>query len=292
MALDFTRLKKVTNSNRLLFALLIGRSGSGKSTLAGTLGVPTLFICGQNELHGAMSAATKNSEIYRVVYNVREETDTGPEFKDFAVGTRLSPDLSLQKLRSVLSSDLGPTIKAVVFDGYTELDHIIRASSEFDIKCRTDKGQRNSFKETDVSKEMLRGITSLLQEQVSKGRHAIATLGATHTLSLEPNSPETVKPELLGFNVARTLPYCFSDICFLDTITQKGVLRHVLAFNTQASLTQKDVAGNVKAQDGFTACIRGIPREKLPAFMKADLKQVLALIENGGVKDDGKEPVV
>lgn len=272
MAFDFKKAQKeaaadIKSTN--LGLMVLGQSGAGKSTLAGTFGVKTLYLYTTGESHGLTSAKTFGGDnVLPVCINLEG-------------GTLLSADKAYERLLSALSdveSIKSEGFGAVVTDGVTELEVLIRETKQFKLMCQTDKGTHNAFNEPKATVAMIRPVIEALKHlQRQLGIHYMMT-GILDVSSVSENGEVLEsKPKLQSYAVAENVIQQFPDIIVVGPMSNGEAIKNRIQFLAGVSRESKDAAGTVKKTINFTPRLAGVPREKLPNTTKADIQELIKL---------------
>lgn len=283
MGFDFAKAEKAAEASSkaapTLAAVVLGQSSAGKSFLAGTLPGKTLFLYTQGEEHGKdsakLSAKAKGSKVVAVCVDIDDE------------GKVLGHDSAYKRLLAILQ-DVDGIKKAgfgnVVVDGLTELESLVRATSMWAMNCKTNKGDHNNFAEPDATIKCIRPILEALRTlQRDAGLNYYVTCSLI-VKGMEENGEIThSEPKLMGYEVAAQLIPQFPDQIMIGRMTNsEGKEGHRIQFSAKASKVVKEKSGEIKKLIGFTPRLRGVPSDKLPATMAADLSAVLKLKEETG----------
>ncbi len=271
MAFDFERAEKesLTPLKPSIAAVVLGQSSAGKSYLAGTLPGKTLFIYTQGEEHGrdsARLAADKGSQVV-------------PVSIDLVDGKPVSADAAYKRLLSML--DIESVKKAgfnsIVVDGLTELEQLVRATSEWATLCRTSKGEHNGFAEPTATIKLIRPILDALRGlQRELGVNYVVTCLLMVKGTADDGEIIASEPKLVGYEVAALLIPSFPDQIMIGRMSNaEGVTKPRLQFGASPTKVVKEKSGEVKKLVGFTPRLRGVT--ELPTSMPADLKAVLKL---------------
>lgn len=256
-------------NNRALGLLVLGQSGAGKSTLAGTFGEKTLYLYTTGESHGAKAAATKGSNT--VV----------PVCINSVGGDLLSADKAYDRLLSVIGSVSeikAEGFKAIVVDGATELETLIRETTRWKMMCQTEKGSHNSWAEGKATLAMFRPIIDGLKNlQRDSGIHFVMTCILDVVSMSDMGEITESKPRLQTYSVAEGVIQQFEDIVVIGRMTKGEEIEHRIQFLADVSRESKDAKGTVVKSMNFNARIGGLPLEKLPRTSKANLAELAKL---------------
>lgn len=252
-------------SSTALEAIILAPSGGGKSTLAGTLGCKTLYLYASGENHGVKAARSVG----------------GKDVVPVCFDTARSPDDALQTLLEILSNNEAVTkhgFGAIVIDGASELETLIRTSQSWKKACATSKGGHNSFEEPKATIAGFRPIITALKDlQRAHGVHFAMTC-ILDAKDLGPNGEicEAI-PRLQGYSVAESLVQQFGDVLVVGRMEKNGAVKHKIQFATGLTKKSTDEAGTIKRMLNFAPRIAGLNVGDLPPYLDADLKQVIEL---------------
>lgn len=268
MAMDlFSEAFKV-EANKL-FAIVLGSSGSGKSRVCGTLPGKTLYLFFQGERHGPSSALAGGGDLIPVCI------DRGRDGQD------LTADQAFKRGLECLDPEVlkKAKIENIVLDGLTELEKCVRETKAWKIACESASGKHNNFQEPAATLNLIdKYMSALRRAQDTVGVNVVVT-GIIDVQEIEDNGAiGTAKPRLSGYSVAEGCIQQFGDVLVIGRlVSPDGKSAHV--FQTGADITRisKDDEGKVKKFINFTPRISGV--SELPAFIKADLKNVLTMKE-------------
>jgi hypothetical protein len=246
--------------NPTLMLLLCGPQGGGKSFTAGTLGVPTLYLYGDEEVHGPDQASIKGGGNITPV--------------SWSKGT---PDQSYQFLLDVLNSDVKSEFGAVVIDSSKDLISLIRSTEIFLSRCRTKDGGHNSWGEGTVILDLLRPIMKRLTQLHQSHVHVVMTM----ILEVEQMGIDgdiaLGKPTLPTYGITTALCPQFPDIAVVSYVARHDDgPGHYLQFNTNVRKQSKEQDGRVKATLNLTPRITPASADELPAYGSSDLSKLAA----------------
>lgn len=252
-----------------LSAIVLGMSGSGKSRLLGTLGVKTLYLYYGGEDHGPKSA------------RVADGSNIAPICLDvYDADGKLDPDATFARTIETLNNTA--KIKqhgfgAVVLDGATELEAVIRACKSWRKACLSTKGEHNAFSEPGATTAMLRAVIGPLKQLQRSCKAHIAITGILDVKGLGENGEITeASPRLQGFSVAETLIQQFADVLVVGRMERDGDVKYKLQFMTDLVKVSKDAKTNaIKKTFNFNPRITGAT--DVPPYLDADLKKVIEL---------------
>jgi energy-coupling factor transporter ATP-binding protein EcfA2 len=263
---DFTKAFSASKGDldqTALMAVVLGPSGAGKSTLCGTFGVKTLYIYTAGESHGPKAAsAIKDSEIVPL----RLDDD---------------PNVAYQDLLQILG-DAPKEFKAVVLDGATEIEQIIRSTQQFRTACLNSSGKHNSFAEGEAVLRMFRPIVMALKDLSKKGVHSCITCALDVQSMADDGEILESKPRLSTYSVVEGLLQQFPAYFCVGRMVKGEKRAHRIQFLAGVSRVSKDQVGSIKKTLNFNPRISGVL--ELPNTISADLKEVIKLMEGKGVK--------
>jgi hypothetical protein len=252
-----------TISNKAL--ILLAQSGGGKSFAFGTFGVKTLFLYGTGEDHGPASARKSAGE------------NVVPVCWDFDdAGERLSPEKAYKRLLDALSDVDGIQAEgfgAVVVDGATELETLIRKTNKWEQLCLTDKGKHNNFAESDATKALFRPVLEGLKDlQRRLGIHYSMSCILDIKQLADDGEILEASPKLSGYGVAENLIQQFPDIVAVGRMrNSKEQIGYRLQFLAGVTKTSKDATGHVKKIMNFNPRLAGFKVDELPSTLPVDL---------------------
>ncbi len=271
-AAEKASLDELKNGN-LLQLMLLGQSGSGKSRAIGTLGVKTLMLYGGGESHGPASAKKPGGQIVAVSWDT---DDDGTDIK--------TPDAKFKRLLDALTAL--PEIKAagfgaVVVDGATELEVLIRSTNRFKDLCMTDKGKHNSFAEGTAVGVMFRQVTDALRKlQSVLGLHYVVTCLLDVKSISDAGEIQEAAPRLSTYGVCDGLLPQFQDRVAIGRMSKNDKIDHRLQFLAGVTKTSKDANGQVKKLINFAPRLGNLDASELPTTLAADLAK-LARVKAG-----------
>lgn len=250
-------------------AIVLGCQGAGKSGACGTFGVKTLYIYLNAERHGAKSARTHGKTAMDAVC-IDEPKD----------GVPIPADEAFKNLLDILSNTEAIKVGgygAVVVDGASEVEMLIRQTSAYRAACLTSKGEHNSFLESPAVTTLLREVTSRLRRLADTGIHYAMTCILDVRALGEDGEVVEASPRLSTYSVAESLIQQFGDVVVVGRMEKDEKIAYRFQFGATVSKTSKDVRGVVKKLINFNPRISGV--ETLPANMKASLADVIKLKE-------------
>lgn len=261
----------------LLFLALLGPSGAGKSHVAGTAEGKILYLYGGAESHGVASASKSGGDLLPVRYDQSKDKE--------GKTTDLTAEQSYRRLLECLKPEVigKAKIKSIVLDGLTELEKLIRESDEFKNRCTTKSGAHDKFSEVPAMITMMDRVFQALRTAQDVHKVHVIVLGI---LDVQKENPQTgeielAAPRLTGYGVAVTAIQQFGDILTIGKMRNaKG--EEGRAFQTGATVNKiskasKDEGGHIKKFINFDCRLQLPPGVELPAFIKADLKEVIKL---------------
>lgn len=272
MGLNYTELyarAKKRMDSKSLQLLILGGSGGGKSSLAGTTGVKTLYIHTSTEAHGPKAANTYGKgDIHPIMLDDGNTPDEA-----VALLLALLEDVAFFKTNK---------FEAVVIDGASELERLIRSTKKFDAACKTKNGDRNAFAEPDAVLAVFHEVFAKLRNLSEEGIHYIVTcILDIKELDSDDGSIDECSPSLSTYKVADRICQAFPDIVTVGKMTNpEGKSAHRIQFGSNMSKTSKDAQGRIKKLINFCPRLTGVA--KLPDHMAASLADVIKLKE--GVK--------
>lgn len=265
-------MKEVNNSetNRL-FLIVLGASGSGKSRVAGTAPGKTLFLSFQGERHGPISAAQSGGDILPVFLDKDNQGNVITADEAYKKGLQFLDPEALKE----------NNIDSVVFDGFTEFEKVIRKTKLWKQACLSKDGKHNNFQEPSATLDMMDNYISAFRLAQDRANVNIITTGVLDIQELEDNGEISVaKPRLSGYSVAEGVIQQFSEILPIGKITKPdGSSGFCFQTGSDIQKVSTDSKGRVKKFVNFNPRISS-HKKKLPAFIKADLKEVLKFVEN------------
>jgi hypothetical protein len=261
-------LNEVTNVRTdLLFLIVLGQSGAGKSHVVGTAPGKILYLYLDSERHGVASASKNGANVIGICLDRDKQGNARKADEAYKYGLACLDPEALKKAG----------VTSVVIDGLTELEKLIRLTSEFDSACETKTGKRDAFKEPAETVRMLdKYMAALRNAQDRAGVHVIMT-GILDVSEVEANGAvATAKPRATAYAVAEGVIQQFPDILVVGKITKKDGTSG-RAFQTDSDLVRvsKDEDKKVKRFINFSPRLSGV--SKIPAFIAADLSEVVKL---------------
>ena len=272
MGFDFAKAIKASEARgkkAVVEAVILGCSGSGKSAAAGSFGVKTLYLRTNGEKHGPVSAQT---------YGKSDIVDINIERDDS--GTDLSADSSLARVIEILGDVSGiqsAGFKAVVLDGATELEAIIRKTSAYKKMCLTNKGEHNSFLESTAVSTIFRDVTNKLRALADESIHYAVTCILDVKELADNGEIEAAAPRISTYSCAESLIQQFGDVLVVGKMLKDDTTDYRFQFGAGVSKVSKDQAGRIKKTLNYSPRITGV--EVNFNSMKAKLSEVIKLKE-------------
>jgi hypothetical protein len=263
---DFASEETTTLDNKLQL-LIAGPSGAGKSHLIGTYPGKILYLTMGAETHG-VSAARKSSP--NLVGVAVDRTKDGA----------LTPDQALARFDAATDPE---SVKAngfslVALDSLTELEKLVRASTQWKRMCETKGGGHNNFAEGSSTQTIMdRCLQRLRNLQFDLGIDIAVTciLDVTET-NRKTGEIEAAKPRLMGYSVAEAAIQQFGDVIVIGQMSKPdGTSGRVIQMQTDLVRQSVDENKEVKKIFGITPRLQGVTN--VPPYIKADLKAVLEL---------------
>lgn len=260
-----------TLSTPLVGAVILGPSGGGKSTVMGTFGVKTLYLYANAESHGPAAARSKGGkDVYPICIS---KTDSGEDITD--------PDQVYDQLLAILNSAdsiKGLGIGAIVFDGLTELEGIVRGTKRWAKLCQTAKGDHNTYAETGACITMMRPVLAALQKlQRDLGVHfAVSCILSVKDISTAGDILEA-SAKLQGYELADSLIPQFSEVLVIGRMTRANEVKHKFQFLTEITKSSKEKTGAIKKCFNFGTRITGVDVDKLPPIADPDLSKIVEI---------------
>lgn len=248
----------------LIEAIVLAPSGGGKSYLAGTFDCKTLYLYASGENHGVKAARTEGG------------ANVVPVCVDL---NGVDADTAIANLLAVLHDH--DRVKrmgfgAVVVDGASELEVLIRNSTAWKKACQTNKGAHNTFAEPTETLNCFRPIITALKDlQRATGVHFYMTC-IIDVKDMGPNGEITeASPRLKGFSVAEGLIQQFGDILVVGRMERNGEVKHKLQFATTLTKKSSDEKGVVKRILNFSPRISGFAVQDLPENADASMAKIV-----------------
>lgn len=254
---------ELTMKNPLLEAIILGPQGAGKSYTIGTMGCKTLHLYGTRESHGPKTARVEGG------------TNIVPMCFTEYNGKVLSSDESMDMLKAILtdySYIKEQEFGAIALDGMAVLEEMIKGTTEWGEKCKTAKGQHNTFKETESSMELMARVINWLKGcQRELGVHIVVTgiLDVKETDAY--GAIVDASPRLGGYGLAESLNCHFGDILVVGKMTRNGESKWKFQFMTDLTRTAKDEHGVQKKSMNFSPRLSGCT---VGPIMEADLSKL------------------
>ena len=205
--MDLLKRKAKIRTDGLFLLLLGGGQGEGKSYFMGTN--PTgniLHLHGKSEAHGGASALKNAKESLISVSWATGDTILGD------ISQILSPE-TIKKYN----------ITRVCVDSLTALARDVKETQIFKQKCKTPRGDHNSYKEGEAILDLLSKVISWLSILYHEHNvDIICSLHANVTAYNEDGSIAEAKPDLPSFGIAEYLPGQFPDVMIIGRVGEKG----------------------------------------------------------------------
>lgn len=258
-----------SNESPLLRLLVLGSSGSGKSSLLGTSGLKTLFLYTSGEDHGVQAAKSYPG------------SDILPLCLDYVDGAKITAEETYARLLDVLGQGeqlqkLG--VQFIAVDGASELENIIRETSEWKVACATKTGGHNTFAEGTATIDMFRPVMTALKElRNNRGMHfGMSCLLDVKDLGVNGEINEG-SARLKGYNVAESVCQAFGDIVVVGRMERSGVVKHKIQFLSELTKVSKDEKANLKRTMNFSPRLGGWRVDQLPDLVDADLSALVQM---------------
>lgn len=272
---DFAAAEKAASKDAkpkpLIAAVTLGTTRAGKSYVSGTMPGKILFLYTQGEEHGKHSARLPGGNVVPIAVDIDDS------------GHVLGADSAYKRLITILQDASGLSkagFNSVVLDGLTELEQLIRTTSQWALACRAKSGEHNGFAEPAATLAMIRPVMDALRTlQRQHGTHYLVTCLLMIKETAEDGEILASEPKLCGYEVAAQLIPQFPDqILVGPMLNEKGAKAHRLQFGGKVSKSSRDQkTGALKKQIGFAPCLQGVPSDSLPDTMKADMAAVITL---------------
>ena len=165
----------------------------------------------------------------------------------------------------------------IALDSLSDLDLLLKRTTEFDDLCKSDKGKRNKFAEPESSIKMIREIVDLLGSHHARGKNVVVTLAARIKERDGEGRLESVELILSSYGTAEQIPRMFSEVLLLDIVEVEDEKRHACVFLAQVKRESKDTSGAIKKAMSFESRVTGIPRDRLPSICRADFAKILEM---------------
>ena len=253
-----------------LQAIVLGPSGSGKSHLLGTYPGKVLHLFDDAEHHGVKSSRKQGGE---GIIPINWSQD--------GRGVDRSPEAAYQLVKRILSRDNGQALKdagieCIGLDSIVKLLAVIRNTQEFVNRCETPKGGHNSYAEPDAYIDMMQPILRGLRTLSDQFGIDYVVLGDLEIQAVQDNGLiKQSKPRMPSFSVAENIVMSFPDIMMISRVAKKDVSKPLIQMGAGCSRVSKDQTGQIVKTIDFTPRIAD--SESVPAFIKADLSEVLKL---------------
>jgi hypothetical protein len=259
--------ESVSTLDDKLQLLIAGPSGAGKSHLIGTYPGKVLYLTAGAEIHG-VSAARKSGKHVTAVAIDRDATGA------------LSADQALARFDAATDPDAvrAAGFQLIALDGLTELEKIVRGSTQWKRMCETKGGGHNNFAEGTATQTIMdRCLQRLRNLQFDLGIDIAVTciLDVTET-NRKTGEIEAAKPRLMGYSVAEAAIQQFGDIVVIGQMQKPdGTSGRALQMHTELARQSVDENKEVKKLFGITPRLQGVTQ--VPPYIKADLNALLEL---------------
>ena len=187
-----------------LDAVIIAPSGGGKSHCIGTLHGTVLYLYGEDESHGAVSAAGKKAEIKALSWS-----------KDPETGAPLKADESLSLLSCLLTPDFikNNGITAIALDSLSSLEKLIRCTGRFKAGCLTKDGVHNAYAEPSQCLKIMDEIFNQVRSLKTVVPVDFIVTCVADCLEVNENgSYRKIKPKLGSYSLAESCIQQFAHI--------------------------------------------------------------------------------
>lgn len=247
--------------------LIAGPSGAGKSHLIGSYPGKILYLVAGAENHG-ISAARKSSRNIVATYIDRDKTGA------------LTPDAALARFDAATDPEAirGAGFQLVALDGLTELEKLVRGTTQWKRMCETKGGGHNNFAEGTATQTIMdRCLQRLRNLQFDLGVDIAVTciLDVTET-NRKTGEIEAAKPRLMGYSVAEAAIQQFGDIVVIGQMSKPdGSSGRAIQMHTELARQSVDENKEVKKLFGITPRLQGVAQ--VPPYIKADLGEILKL---------------
>jgi hypothetical protein len=161
-------------------------------------------------------------------------------------------------------------IGAVVLDSSSEIEMVIRGTTEWADKCKTDKGKHSGFKEPTATVEMFREVIVLLKNlQRSLDVHVAMSCLLNVTELGQFNEIVEGTPRLQGYSVAESIVPQFPDIVVVGEMTKNNKSKHKIQFMSNIKKQSVDEIGNLKKCMNFKPRLLTLGAKDLPEYADA-----------------------
>lgn len=271
MTFDFAKAQQEAKKdldNNKLFLLLLGPSSGGKSFIQGTYGLKTLYLYTGGESHGPKAAATRGLDN---IVPIRLDVEDGKD---------LSADAAMVRLHAILDDTAGikkAGFKAVVLDGASELEAIVRNTTKFKAMTTTDAGKHNGFAEGPATIIQFRDVLLKLKRlrQDADCHICVTCILVVKELADDGTILDSM-PQLQGYSVASTIIPQFDDVLVVGRMVKGEKADHRLQLLARAAKSTSTGASGQKTFN-FGPRITGVDILALPATLKADLSEIIKL---------------
>ncbi len=218
------------------------------------------------ESHGPKSASTNGSS------NIVPVCIDYGTWGDETAEREFTADESYQALNDILKDYAtlkSEGFEAIVLDGLSVLEGIIKDTTLWKEKCKTSAGKHNSFKESETSQELMGNvITWLKAAQREIDCHIVVTGIIDVKAKDQYGAVEEAVPRLGGYGLCESLIQHFADVTVVGKMVRGGETKYKFQFMTDLAKVAKDEHGTVRKSQNFAPRITGID---VPSFVDADL---------------------
>lgn len=259
--------------NDCLNLIILGSSGNGKSYALGTFGVKTLYLYTTKEDHGPKSATASAERLgtENVVPIRLDVSDTGEA---------LSADATMERLLSILRDVRGiqeQGFGAVAIDGGTELEEVIKNTSEYKALLAAKYKGQESFAGPLVLSAFRPIVAALKTLRNDANVHGAMTV-ILDVLEYDASGAiVAAKPSLAGYGVATGLCQMFGDIVVVGKVKRPdGTEGYPFQMGALVTRTTKDFqTKEVRKTHNFNIRLTGCDMSTFPEMMASDLSQLI-----------------
>lgn len=260
--------------NDCLNLIILGSSGNGKSYALGTFGVKTLYLYTTKEDHGPKSAIASAERLGLPdnVVPIRLDVDDD--------GTSLSADATIERLLTILRDVKGikeQGFGAVAIDGGTELEEVIKSTSEYKALLAAKYKGQESFAGPLVLSAFRPIVAALKTLRNEANVHGALTV-ILDVLEYDANGAiVAAKPSLAGYNVATGLCQMFGDIIVVGKVKRPdGTEGYPFQMGALVTRTTKDFqTKEVRKTHNFNIRLTGCDMSTFPEMMAPNLAQLI-----------------